>query len=558
MIQPSAALFAATPEASMSYLYGDSTPSTLETNYIEFLRDAVDFCVQVLLADQRMEDARVRTSALDRSSAAEIDRLQQLAATVERTMAAVPSGAPDSATTRCAAAIVRAADGIVRAEVSAVQAALESEQERRDGQAARERDGCVKELERLLVKHDLPDMTMHTQLALASIGGRYHCRGRLTTEFGLGAILDLDVPAGHLCAQLVRLDRLFERLEVQMPEMTGWLHKEVKLKPQHLEKHHLTALSIAAGQSVLKLRVAPDGSGAGIDVVVTGEDPRVRLVRIDEHGEPSGDPFEAQAADAAKLLALHDKLAAAAAELGRHRRAIVEATFDGESLRTSNKATILVERLIANMAPVVQEIAARSHSPGELVLRRQLADDRREEVFLSKSELRRKVEPLAEGMRALFDRLLVDGGPRKEPAPPADKSPATDKLAAPVRPSRVATPLVGVGASAAGAIPGLPIPATSTTQASPPPPADPPRVSLKARLSGSMPVLPLPRRETPTNPGPAIAPVVPPQLELPPSPEPRPRTGTPLSGVPVVEVAPSPTSPVAEVLEVKEIEPTPS
>ena len=57
---------------------------------------------------------------------------------------------------------------------------------------------------------------------------------------------------------------------------------------------------------------------------------------------------------------------------------------------------------------VVQEIAARSQSPGELVLRRQLADDRREEIFLSKSELRRKIEPLAEGERSLFDRLLLD------------------------------------------------------------------------------------------------------------------------------------------------------
>jgi hypothetical protein len=32
----------------MSYLYGDSTPSQLEVNFIEFLRDAVECCVQVL------------------------------------------------------------------------------------------------------------------------------------------------------------------------------------------------------------------------------------------------------------------------------------------------------------------------------------------------------------------------------------------------------------------------------------------------------------------------------------------------------------------------------
>ena len=37
----------------MPYLYGDSTPSTLEINYIDFLRDALDFAAQVLLADER-------------------------------------------------------------------------------------------------------------------------------------------------------------------------------------------------------------------------------------------------------------------------------------------------------------------------------------------------------------------------------------------------------------------------------------------------------------------------------------------------------------------------
>ena len=519
----------------MSYLYGDSTPSTLEMNYIEFLRDAVEFCVQVLLADQRVEDARVRTAALDRSTVTEIERLQQLAATVEKAMAGVPAGAADSATARCAAAIARSADGLVRSEVAAVQAALASEQEKRDAQTGREREGCVKELERLLVKHDLPDMTMQIQLALAA-GGRYNCRGRLTTAFGLDATLELEVPSSHLYAQLVRVDKLFERLEVQTPEMTGWLHKEVKLKPQHLEKHHLFALSLAAGQSILKLRAAPDGTGGGFDVVVTDEAPRVRLIRIDEHGNPSGEAFEAQDADAAKLVAVHDRFASAATQLGRHRRAIVEATLDGESLRVSNRSTLLVERLISTMAPVVQEIAARSQSPGELVLRRQLADDRREEVFLSKGELRRKIEPLAEGERALFDRLLVDPGPRKEPADKptlADKLTVSDKLVPSVRPSRAATPL------SVGATPALPIPAVVPGA---PAPAEPPRLSLKAKLAAP-PAPPPPRRNTPTNPGPAIAPDVPTQIEPPPPPEPRQKAGTPLSGVPV-EVPATSTAPV--------------
>jgi hypothetical protein len=185
------------------------------------------------------------------------------------------------------------------------------------------------------------------------------------------------------------------------------------------------------------------------------------------------------------------------------------------------------------MAPVVQEIAARSQSPGELVLRRLLADDRREEVFLSKSELRRKLEPLPEGERALFDTLLVDMPPRKQFAPFADKPPVADMLAPPARPSRTATPLPGV--TAASAPPALPTPTASVI---PPPPAEPPRAALKPRLFTARPLL-----DTPTNPGPAVAPVLASPDQLPVLLEPRSKAGTtPPAGMPI-EALPSSAAP---------------
>jgi hypothetical protein len=198
--------------------------------------------------------------------------------------------------------------------------------------------------------------------------------------------------------------------------MSGWLHKEVKLRPQHLERLHVTELSVNDAVSRLKLRTMPDGTGPGFDLMLTSEAPRVRLSRIDERDGSPEPPFEAQDADEQKLMGLYQRLAAAAEELTRHRRAVVDATLDGESLRTSEKASLLVERMVATMAPVVQEISARSHSPGELVLRRLIGEDRREEIFLSKDELKRKVEPLVEGKRALFDALWSEGAPPRKPA----------------------------------------------------------------------------------------------------------------------------------------------
>jgi len=400
----------------MSYLYGDSTPSKLEINYIDFLRDAVEFCVQVMLADQRITQGKAQARTLDHATAAEFERLQKLGGVVSKAFEGTPLGPPDSATARCAAAILKSASDLVRQEAVAMRTALDVEVAKREGQATQEREGISKALEALLVKHKLPDTVMEVHLTVTG-GTRYAGRARMKTGFGLDAVLDLDVPGGNLFDRVVRVDRLMERLDVLAPEVGGWMKKEVKRRPQHLEKMHIQEFSFGAGGGMLKLRVGPDGSGAGFDVMFA-EDASVRMTRADQQ-EGSGDQsFDVDDDDARKLIALQAKLAGAAVDLTGHRRRLVDARLEGEPLRSHAKPTMLAERLIASMAPVVQEIAARSQSPGELVLRRMIGGDRREEIFLSKADLKVKLEPLLEANRALFEPLWANA-PQAAPKPVA-------------------------------------------------------------------------------------------------------------------------------------------
>ncbi|HMF43899.1 MAG TPA: hypothetical protein VKQ32_24670 [Polyangia bacterium] len=399
----------------MSYLYGDSTPSKLEINYIEFLRDAVEFCVQVMLADQRITQGKAHTRTLDHATAAEFERLQKLGGIVSKAFEGNPLGPPDSATARCAAAILRSASDLVRQEAVAMRTALDAEVAKRDAQAAQERDGIAKALEALLVKHKLPDTVMDVHLVIAG-GTRYAGRARMKTGFGLDAVMDMDVPSGNLFERIVRVDRLMERLEVLAPEVGGWMKKEVKRRPQHLEKLHILEFSFGADGGVLKLRVGPDGSGAGFDIMFAPEGGAIRMARAEQQEGAGDQSFDVDDDDAQKLLSLQVKLAAAAVSMAGQRKRMVDARLDGEAVRSHAKPTLLAERLIASMAPVVQEIAARSHSPGELVLRRLLGGDRREEIFLSKAELKLKLEPLVEGNRAMFEPLWAST-PQAAPKP---------------------------------------------------------------------------------------------------------------------------------------------
>jgi hypothetical protein len=73
------------------------------------------------------------------------------------------------------------------------------------------------------------------------------------------------------------------------------------------------------------------------------------------------------------------------------------------------------------MAPVVREIARHSLSPQELVLKRMLAGDRREEIFASKAELAQKLDPLPASLRQVFAPLGLDEG-AAAPAPAPERA----------------------------------------------------------------------------------------------------------------------------------------
>src|SRR5689334_12813594 len=186
---------------TMSYLYGDSSPSPLRINFIDFLKDGLEFCVNVLLASQRMREARSQTASLQKDADAHIAQLEKLAALVTLAVEGV-SADPDSHTGRCAQAIIKVAADQVRAEITAVRAKLASELSQLDTRVATERTTCAQALQGLLLRHDLPDTTFGMQIQ--AIGGtRYGARLRSVTPYGVESVIDIDVPPSNVFAHIV-------------------------------------------------------------------------------------------------------------------------------------------------------------------------------------------------------------------------------------------------------------------------------------------------------------------------------------------------------------------
>jgi len=452
----------------MPYLYGDSTPSTLEINYIDFLRDALDFVSHVLLADERQRVGSARADELRRGAEIQVARLESFGDAVSRAVVAAmsTSGASDPAVTLCGQSVMRSSADVTAAAIDRVRAEAEAEITRLTAQTERDRGGAVQALGTLLLRHDLPDATTEIHVALGE-GSRHAAQLHVHALGDLNAVVELDIAEGHAFSHALRVDKLVERLEVHAPEISGWLRKEVKLKPQRLDREYITNLTVSGSETRIALRSSVEGVGAGYDVVVKRAGPRVNvsLMRVGESAElPS---FDLTDDDETRMVDLEEKLVGSAVELMDARRALVHATLGGQPLAGHPSPRAMVERLVDAMAPVVREIAQRSLTPTELVLKRLLDNGRREEIFLARRELAQKFEGLSDGGRAILAALGLS-----EPAPAATTAPPPVVVAAPPPAPEIVAPPQPVAVVAPVATheppPAMPGPPPPTPEPAPP------------------------------------------------------------------------------------------
>jgi len=190
---------------------------------------------------------------------------------------------------------------------------------------------------------------------------------------------------------------------VKLPEKGGWRRKGVRMRGHRLGGLYLTHVVLANRQTTLKLRVAPEDDETGYNLLIAVIEPRVRLVQVQKGGDHSP-PFEPMEDDSVRFIELAELIVEAASDLIRSRGSLREARIDGKALGEVEPA-ILVKRLVSKMAPVVTEIARHSLAPDELVLKRVVTDDRREEIFAPKADLLAKLDPVPLALRGVFAPL---------------------------------------------------------------------------------------------------------------------------------------------------------
>ncbi len=401
----------------MEFLYGDSTPSPLTSNFLEFLRDAIDFGVFALHVDDEIATIRERGRVTSQEADEEIARLDALGGAVAAAIgAALPPA--ESETARCATQLSAMSAEKVALAVAAVREKLDGQRVTLAVEEATQRDACFKALESLLLAHSPPESSVVVRIERGS--DRVYAAWRHgEMAFGLRWRVDLGIPPGHAFAADAPMEKLAPHVEIHAPEQTGWLKKEVKLKAQRLERLVLTEAMDDGHTVTMMLRT--DAAGPhGLDLEVDPKAGTVTASRVGANDDPSAGEFEVPAEDVAGLVALAEKVRSAGAELTATR--LADATLDERELKEEPTFAPFVEQLLAFMAPIVQEVSRHSLTATELVLRRLISRERREEIFVAKSTLREKFHPLRPERRELFERL---GLATLAPPPPGKIAPPT-------------------------------------------------------------------------------------------------------------------------------------
>lgn len=474
----------------MSCLFGDATDTELELDYIRLIRDLFDFAVEVLRADERIDEIEQALRASEEAAGRDRARIEALYDRLAEVLDPEQEG--EGAASRCAEVLGRACRSTIEGELGRLDRDLAREREKADQSRRAQKLACKRALERLLlVPHQLPATETELEVALAGdTGYAGTLRGR--AAYGLETVLALDIPAGSaLGGAPVRAEALVSGLEVHVPEERGWLSKKVKNVRHKVGRLYIARVVATGSRICIALRAEPRIASEGYDLIVDAgwESPRVLPVAAGGDTPTLMEAHDIDPDDDAAVQELFAAVIEAADPLRAAPTQLLEASLDGVSLEQHDDPTELVDRLFELMGPTVRQIAEHSPQPDELVLKRSISGDRREEIYVTRSELVAKLEVLTPDQRARFSPLgfgarqvppvaagIVTSAPRPPaPPPPQAKSSATS-TAPPPPPTRssasTAPPPPQARPLAATAPP--PPQARPPASAAPPPPQDKP------------------------------------------------------------------------------------
>jgi hypothetical protein len=391
------------------YRYGDGTPFPLEENFIETLTAAVETCTNAFMPLAELDSRRERAKEARRDADRELARLGEFEKTISGVIS--PFLAPEkkpspTGVSGIATKVMQAAQQAVQQARQGVEGRVTAMERQASPQTAS--DSVLEALRPFFDSHQLPKAQWIMSWDVRGVEPRANAvatAGRLVATFEL---------ATEPYRSPIRVDQLTEHVIVHM--LKRGVFGKAKPAPIDLSKYALVAFERTAGEHVLTLRESVGKAAPGIRFAVNDKEATWQAISPAGDGEGEANPLDFEDVDGIRRLG--ERANATLKDL-LQRRVLVDLTLGGERLEMLPEPRVLPLELLAQLTPLARTIRERSRMSGELILKRDIGDGRREELFVPRATLAQQFARLP----AEYQRPFEDMGITAEETQPAIQLP---------------------------------------------------------------------------------------------------------------------------------------
>lgn len=398
------------------YRYGDGTPFPLDENFIETLTAAVQSCTKAFLPLADLDSRKHTAKETRREAEMEIARLGDLEKTLQGSLAAFLGPTLDkkaSVSGQLANKLgvtIKQSIGETRKQIETRVAAVEAQASPKTAA-----DAVVKALGEFFGTHQLPKsqwiMSWDVRGAEAQADAIATC-GKLQAAFSLS-------PEPYRGP--IRVEQLADGVVVHM--MKRGVFGKAKPAPIDLGKYVVVAFERNGTEIVITLRENANRTAAGLRFAVQADG--ATWVSITPAGDAEGMPNELDSEDVAPVRQLGERAYATLKGLLAKRR-LVDLTLGGRAIADLDDPRAVPLELLSQLTPLSRSLREKSRVHGELVLKRDVGDGRREELFVPRATLAQQYARLPYEYRRPFEEMGITAEetqpsiqlPVRPPAPP--------------------------------------------------------------------------------------------------------------------------------------------
>jgi hypothetical protein len=377
------------------YRYGDGTPFPLDENFIETLTAAVETCTNAFDPLCELDARRERAKESRREADREGGRLDDLERTLSSALAPyIPNDKKPGITHTVAQKIAAAA----KQTISEAKRQVDGRVQQMELQASPKTvaDQIMKALRPFFDGHELPKsswiMSWDVRGAEPSANA-IATAGRITASFNL-------VPDPYRAP--IRVEQLSEGVIVHM--MKKGVFGKAKPAPIDLGKYVMVAFERSNTEQVVTLKESGNKASAGLRFAVG--DHGATWTSITIAGDSDGDANPLDTDDVAPVRQLVDRANATLKDL-IIRRTLIDLTLGGKSINELDEPRIMPLELLNQLTPLARTIRERSRMSGELILKRDIGDGRREELFVPRATLAQQFARLPAEYRRPFEDMGI-------------------------------------------------------------------------------------------------------------------------------------------------------